>query len=65
MKCSFCGKAAEEVHKLIAASEKIAICDECVMQCVETLIYPDEMIEINLDDEISEADQNAQKNSGC
>ena len=65
MKCSFCGKDQTEVHKLIAASEKVAICDECVMQCLDTLVYPDEVIEINLDDETTEDDANAQTDSGC
>jgi len=38
-KCSFCGKAKEEVNKLIA-SDHSAICDECVDKC--GLILQDE-----------------------
>ena len=63
MKCSFCGKDQEEVKKLIAASDKIAICDECVFVCLETLVYPDEMIEIELSDDLTEND--LQTNEGC
>jgi len=50
MKCSFCGKDSEDVTKLIAASDKIAICDECVMSCVEILVYgeqPEVKIDLN------------------
>lgn len=39
MKCSFCGKKEDEVDKLIAASNKIAICDNCVLDCVDILVY--------------------------
>ena len=58
MKCSFCKKDETEVVKLIAANDKIAICDACVMQCLDTLVYPDDVIEINLED------QDEQKDSG-
>jgi ATP-dependent protease Clp ATPase subunit len=51
MKCSFCKKDESEVYKLIAASEKVAICDQCVLQCLDTLIYPDSVIEIDLDED--------------
>jgi len=64
MKCSFCRKKDNEVHKLIVASDKVAICDVCVMDCLATLVYPDETIEIDLD-EVEESDQDAQANSGC
>lgn len=61
MKCSFCGKDQTEVHKLIAANEKTAICDECVFGCLETLVYPDEdAIEIDLTEDSDEI-----SNSGC
>lgn len=63
MKCSFCGKDQKEVQQLIAASDKIAICDECVMECVHTLVYPDEVIELNLDEDLTENDLHA--NEGC
>ena len=51
MKCSFCNKDETEVHKLLAANDKIAICDSCVMECLRTLIYPDEVTVIELEDE--------------
>lgn len=36
--CSFCGKTASQVHKLIAASkEDTFICDECVEWCLDLL----------------------------
>ena len=36
--CSFCGKTASQVKKLIAASkEDTFICDECVELCCEIL----------------------------
>ncbi len=31
--CSFCGKSAEEVRKLIAGPDNIFICDECIDTC--------------------------------
>ena len=65
MKCSFCGKDQDAVEKLIAASDKVAICDSCVMECLHTLVYPDEVIELELDDEIDEGDLDAQTNEGC
>lgn len=66
MNCSFCGKNNEEVYKLIAASETVAICDECVLDCLASLIYPDDDdIEIELSDETTESDSNAQANIGC
>jgi hypothetical protein len=51
LRCSFCGKAPEEVDQMIAThkisqklsidryatSLKAAICDECVRRCVEIL----------------------------
>ena len=35
-RCSFCGKPARDVHKIIAGPTS-AICDECVDLCVELL----------------------------
>ncbi len=46
-RCSFCGKAQEEVHKLIAGPG-VGICDECVHLC--TLILNEEMSEIREDE---------------
>jgi len=66
MKCSFCNKDQTEVEKIIAASDKIGICDECIMQCLDILVYGEpEPIQIVLDDDISEEDSDAQKDSGC
>jgi len=36
VKCSFCGKRQEQVHKLIAGPD-VYICNECVMLCHEIL----------------------------
>lgn len=60
MKCSFCGKDQEEVHKLIVASEKLAICDECVFSCLDSLVYQD-----NIPIDLTEEDDNEITNSGC
>lgn len=35
--CDFCGKTQDEVKSLIKGPRDIAICDECVKVCVETL----------------------------
>lgn len=32
-RCSFCGKAVTEVHRLIAAPDGVFICDQCVDLC--------------------------------
>jgi ATP-dependent Clp protease ATP-binding subunit ClpX len=37
MKCSFCGKRASEVAKLIAGPSGVYICDKCVDACIEIL----------------------------
>lgn len=66
MKCSFCGGKDDEVEKIIAASEKIGICDCCVMECLKILIYgEDDPIVIELEDEITEGDLDAQTGEGC
>lgn len=36
--CSFCGKAADEVMKLIAGPREIAICNECVDVAAEVVL---------------------------
>ena len=36
LRCSFCGKAAADVRKLLAGPA-VFICDECVSMCVEIL----------------------------
>ena len=37
IKCSFCGKTQDAVHRLIAGPEGIYICDECVGVCSEII----------------------------
>ncbi len=36
MKCSFCGKSQQEVHKLVAGPE-VYICDQCIVLCNDIL----------------------------
>ncbi|MFT6399760.1 MAG: ATP-dependent Clp protease ATP-binding subunit ClpX [Bradymonadia bacterium] len=35
VRCSFCGKDAKEVKKMIAGPDRVHICDECVLLCRE------------------------------
>ena len=68
MTCSFCGAKASEVDKLIAANEKVAICDECIMSSLDILVYGEpDSIEIELEDneDITEENSSAQADSGC
>lgn len=37
IRCSFCGKSQEQVRKLIAGSNNVYICDECIDLCGEIL----------------------------
>ena len=37
VRCSFCGKTQDQVRKLIAGSNNVFICDECVDLCAEIL----------------------------
>ena len=37
VKCSFCGKTEEQVHKLIAGPDHTYICDQCIVICQEIL----------------------------
>ncbi len=37
VRCSFCGKTQDQVRKLIAGSNNVYICDECVDLCAEIL----------------------------
>jgi ATP-dependent Clp protease ATP-binding subunit ClpX len=37
VRCSFCGKEAKDVRKLIAGPEAVHICDECVSLCKEII----------------------------
>ncbi len=49
VRCSFCNKTEDQVHKLIAAPNNVYICDECVEICSE--IIEEEMDEYGLDNE--------------
>lgn len=44
LQCSFCGKNAQEVKKLIAGPQ-VFICDECIELCREALDLPVEVVE--------------------
>ena len=35
IRCSFCGKSAKDVRKMIAGPDGVHICDECVRLCRE------------------------------
>lgn len=37
IRCSFCGKTQDQVKKLIAGSNNVYICDECIELCAEIL----------------------------
>lgn len=37
LRCSFCGKSADEVNRLIAGPDHVFICDECVRLCQHIL----------------------------
>lgn len=37
VRCSFCGKTQEQVKKMIAGSNNVFICDECIDLCAEIL----------------------------
>lgn len=37
VRCSFCGKSQDQVKKLIAGSNNVFICDECIDLCAEIL----------------------------
>ncbi len=49
VRCSFCGKSQNEVHKLIAGPAGAFICDECVDICLE--IIDEELEKDTLDNE--------------
>lgn len=51
LKCSFCGKAQEQVKRLVAGPG-VYICDECITLCSE--IIEEEFEEIGLDTELSD-----------
>jgi hypothetical protein len=35
--CSFCGKSSEEVLTILTGPQQVAICNECVVECVVTI----------------------------
>ncbi len=37
VRCSFCHKTQDQVHKLIAGPDGVYICDECVDICAEII----------------------------
>ena len=37
IRCSFCGKTQDQVRKLIAGSDNVYICDDCIELCAEFL----------------------------
>mgnify|MGYP000495714089 CR=1 FL=1 len=47
VRCSFCGKTQDQVRKLIAGSNNVFICDECIEVCTE--IMEDEFENFNED----------------
>lgn len=49
VKCSFCGKTQDQVRKLIAGSNNVYICDECVELCSE--ILEEELADMLLEEE--------------
>lgn len=48
IRCSFCGKTQDQVRKLIAGTNNVFICDECIDLCAEIL-----------DEELEDQDQNS------
>ena len=40
VRCSFCHKTQDQVHKLIAGPDGVYICDECVDICAERRKIP-------------------------
>ena len=42
MRCSFCGKSRNQVHKLIQGAGGIFICDECVKACTDIIAESEE-----------------------
>jgi len=66
MKCSFCGKPNTEVQQIVAANDKVCICDECIMGCLDILIYGEEKpLVIDFTDIMNEVTEDEIKDSGC
>lgn len=52
--CSFCGISHQEAHHIVASPKGVAICDECVMNCLNVIIYgydDDEQLEFELEED--------------
>jgi len=67
-KCSFCGAKRDDVEFLFDSDNNAMICDQCVMNCVNIMIYgQDAVMEIEVDCEIIEglSDAEGQSNTGC
>jgi len=48
VKCSFCGKTNDEVEHMVASPTAV-ICDSCIMECLNILVYGEpEPVVINL-----------------
>ena len=39
IRCSFCGKTQDQVRKLIAGTDNVYICDDCIELCSEIDVY--------------------------
>jgi len=63
-KCSFCGALPEEVEKLFDSGNKAMICDECVMNCLNIMVYGEQTFEIDLG-EMEEGESDDISNEGC
>lgn len=54
LRCSFCGKTEDQVHKMITGPDGTNICDECIDLCSEILadekeaFSPEELQDVNL-----------------
>lgn len=61
--CSFCGISSQDAHHIITSHKGVAICDECVMNCLNVIIYGnddnDEAFEFEL--ESNEEDENEEE----
>jgi ATP-dependent Clp protease ATP-binding subunit ClpX len=49
LRCSFCGKSAEEIEKLVAGPAGIHICNECVALCQVIMAGDGEALEPHFD----------------
>jgi len=63
-KCTFCGALPDEVEKLFDSGNKAMICDECVMNCLNIMVYGEQTFEIDLG-EMEEGDIDEVSNEGC